>query len=95
MSDFDEKDIHKDVTSDFAPEDIAPQKMGAAEAGLLGAEQGLTLGTSDEMSGGVGAGLDATQELLNKLGLSVLRFLKLIKNFQMLVLKVILGLNQL
>lgn len=70
MSDFDPKDIHKDVTADFAPEDISPEKMGAGQAALLGAEQGLTLGNSDEMSGGIGAGLDKTQALMAKLGLA-------------------------
>ncbi len=51
-------------------EAVAPEKMGAGEAALLGAEQGLTLGNSDEMSGGIGAGLDKTQALLNKMGLA-------------------------
>lgn len=71
MSDFDQKDIHKDVTADFAAEDIAPSdKMSKGQAALLGAEQGLTLGNSDEMAGGIGAGLDKTQALLSKLGLT-------------------------
>lgn len=57
-----------DQTEVVAPAE--PEKMGPGQAALLGAEQGLTLGTSDEISGGIGAGLDKTQALMAKLGLT-------------------------
>lgn len=65
MSDFDPKDLHpKSMTpsSDFNPKDIHPdnEKFSQGESLLGGLQQGVTMGASDEMAGGI-------QALLNQM----------------------------
>jgi hypothetical protein len=66
MSDFDPKDIHKDVTGDFHPddvhEDITPQpQISAGESALAGAQQGMTLGMAPPMSAVLPSAMNALQ----------------------------------
>jgi hypothetical protein len=76
MSDFDEKDIHKDVTAqykgDFDPADIhkeLPAQISKMESFGKGVQQGATLGNADEIQGAIPAGMDKIQSLLASLGL--------------------------
>lgn len=78
-NDFDPTDIveqaaaTKNGTSDFDAEDIVvPEREppGTMESALGGAEQGVTLGFADEITGGMQSGMDAGQQFLNKLGLA-------------------------
>lgn len=62
-SDFDPADVHSEHKEDAAP-------ISKMDSALEGGRQGITAGFSDEGSGGVGAGMDAAQALLNKLGLA-------------------------
>jgi hypothetical protein len=50
--------------------EAAPQDISKGESFLKGAQQGVTLGGADELQGGVEAGLDKGQQLLNILGLT-------------------------
>ncbi len=49
--------------------DQGDSEASSLDSLLGGAQQGLTLGFADELSGGIQSGMDATQALLNKLGL--------------------------
>jgi len=55
-----------DPDSFMAKEPVEDEKMSVPEAALLGGQQGLTFGFSDEIGSGIQSGLDKTQSLLNE-----------------------------
>lgn len=76
MDDF--SDLGAEPVDDFADLGAEPieeastssSPMSKTESALEGAKAGLTFGFADEAEGGVGAAMDAGQQLLNKLGLT-------------------------
>lgn len=63
--DFDPADIHTEVT----PTQLAKAPITKGDSELAGLQQGGTLFTAPYIQGGIEAGLDKTQQLLNKFGL--------------------------
>lgn len=64
LEEIDEQAPQFDPSAKFDELDEIPAepKMGKAEAGLRGAEQGLTFGFADELGGAIGAGIEGVAE---------------------------------
>jgi hypothetical protein len=60
------KDDWEEVEIDDWEDQSVEDPMSQAKAALLGSQQGLTFGSSDEIGGAVQSGLDKTQRLLNE-----------------------------